>query len=206
MLSQVPFFIASCWLLAMVPGAGQALMLRQTLALGRRTAMVTALGNSTGIVIWSAAAGLGLSAILLANPDAYLVIRLVGASVLGVLGILTLNSVRKERDLRASAAPSRGSGRAAFLAGLGTNLGNPKAGVFAISLLPQFITRGSNFALASTALGVIWATTSFSWYLTFTWMVEKGRTFVTRRGVRQALDALTGITLIALGLIVAIGV
>jgi len=204
--TTLPVFVTTCWLLAMLPGAGQALILRQTLTRGRRLALVTAMGTGIGILIWSAAAGLGLSAILLANANAYLAIRLVGAGILVALGLLTLRAMRDARALDPGTGIA-GTGRwAALLAGLGTNLGNPKAGVFAISLLPQFLTRNANFAIGSLVLGAIWATTTFAWYLTFTWLVERGRSFVTRASVIRGLDAATGVTLIALGIAVAIGV
>jgi len=38
--------------------------------------------------------------------------------------------------------------RGAYLAGLSTNLSNPKAGVFAISMLPQFIVPEGNVFLS----------------------------------------------------------
>jgi threonine/homoserine/homoserine lactone efflux protein len=68
---------------------------------------------------------------------AYTMIRAAGGGVLAVLGVSTLLSLRRRTPPTADAAPARWGG---YLAGLATNLGNPKAGVFAISLLPQFLT------------------------------------------------------------------
>ena len=61
-------------------------------------------------------------------------------------------------------AEARGSGRTAYLAGLATNLGNPKAGVSAISLLPAF--AGIGF-LPTHGFGIVWATVTACWYLLF---------------------------------------
>ena len=46
-------------------------MVRQTLSDGPRIAAATILGTVTGLVIWSAAAGAGLSAVLLTDPAIY---------------------------------------------------------------------------------------------------------------------------------------
>jgi hypothetical protein len=51
--------VATTWLLAMLPGVGQTLMLRQTFADGPRIAVATTFGTVAGLVIWSAAAGAG---------------------------------------------------------------------------------------------------------------------------------------------------
>jgi threonine/homoserine/homoserine lactone efflux protein len=61
-------FIITTWLLAMLPGVGQALMLRQTLARGPQAAVATILGTSTGLLIWAVAAAAGLSAAVVADP------------------------------------------------------------------------------------------------------------------------------------------
>jgi threonine/homoserine/homoserine lactone efflux protein len=207
MPTHVPLFIATTWLLAMLPGAGQALMLRQTLHGGQRTAWASIAGTCTGLLAWTTAAAAGLSAILLANPDAYIVLRIAGGIVLAALGVSTLLSARRRTP--ASTSASTGSGGPgywrAYAAGLATNLGNPKAGVFAISLLPQFITEGPVFA-SSIALGALWAFVTASWYMLFTWAVNRGRALASKPAVHRRLRLLTGGTLLCLGAAVAIGI
>lgn len=207
MPTHVPLFIATTWLLAMLPGAGQALMLGQTLHGGQRTAWASIAGTCTGLLAWTTAAAAGLSAILLANPDAYTVLRIAGGIVLAALGVSTLLSARRRTP--ASTSASTGSGGPgywrAYAAGLATNLGNPKAGVFAISLLPQFITEGPVFA-SSIALGALWAFVTASWYMLFTWAVNRGRALASKPAVHRRLRLLTGGTLLCLGAAVAIGI
>lgn len=59
MPTHLPVFVATTWLLAMLPGAGQALMLRQTLTGGRRPAWASIAGTCTGLLIWTTAPRLG---------------------------------------------------------------------------------------------------------------------------------------------------
>ncbi|MFD8819487.1 LysE family translocator [Streptomyces sp. NPDC059627] len=206
---HLPLFVITTWLLAMLPGAGQALMIRQILTFGPRPARATIAGNATGLLVWSTAAAVGLSAVLLANPHAYLVVRLAGGAVLFALGVATLRAAAKEGDAEtdpgdATAGP--GGLRGAYGAGLGTTLGNPKAGVFAVSVLPQFVTADGPVLLSSIALGVLWAVVNVCWYLVFTWAVGRGRALVSRPAVRRALNIVTGVVLCALGVAVAGGV
>jgi threonine/homoserine/homoserine lactone efflux protein len=200
---HLPAFIVTCWLLAMLPGAGQALMMRQTLAFGRRTAWISIAGTCTGLILWSTAAAAGLSAVLLANQTAYLTLRVVGGAVLVYLGISSLRAMWRSRADRP--APVESPTRGAYLAGLATNLGNPKAGVFAISLIPQFIAPHGPVFAGAALLGLMWALTTAAWYLLFVALVDRGRSLASRPTVTTWLHGITGVVLLVLGAGVAVG-
>lgn len=206
MPTHLSVFIVTTWLLAMLPGAGQALMLRQTLHGELRTAWAGIAGTCTGLLCWSAAAAAGLSAVLLANPYAYATIRIAGGVLLAGLGVATLLALRHPAETPASgaAAGRAGLGRA-YLAGLATNLGNPKAGVFAVSLLPQFLTADGPVFWSSLLLGALWAAVTGCWYLLFTWAVNRGRALVTNPVMQRRLQVATGCGLLCLGATVAVG-
>ncbi|MEV6485343.1 LysE family translocator [Streptomyces sp. NPDC051576] len=207
MPTHLPLFVITTWLLAMLPGAGQAFMIRQTLEGGLRPARAAITGNATGLVLWSTAAAAGLSAVLLANPAAYTVVRVAGGLVLIVLGVSTLQAARRtDPESPANSPTGPTSWWTSYAAGLGTNLGNPKAGVFAVSVLPQFVTARGPVLLTTIALGVLWGLVNACWYLLFTWAVSKGRALVTRPAVRRWLSIVTGAVLLVLGVAVAGGV
>jgi threonine/homoserine/homoserine lactone efflux protein len=204
MPTHLAAFVVTTWLLAMLPGAGQALMVRQTLAGGLRAAWAGIAGTATGLLIWTTAAAAGLSAVVLANPGAYAAIRAAGGAVLAILGVSTLLSLRETPP--AAGAPQPPVRWGGYLAGLATNLGNPKAGVFAISLLPQFVTADGPVLLSSLALGGLWALVTACWYLVFTWAVNRGRSFASRPAVHRRVQVVTGGVLVLLGVAVAAGV
>ena len=199
---HVPEFIVTAWLLAMLPGVGQAVVLRQTLERGLRAAVLTITGTCIGLLLWTTAAAAGLSAILLANNAAYTIVRLIGALVLAYLGVSSLLRLRGSAEDRAPVP----AGRGAFASGLATNLGNPKAGVFAVSLIPQFVEPGGAVLASSLALGLTWAAVTACWYGIFVATVHRGRALVTRPSARRWLQGTTGIVLLLLGGAVAIGV
>ncbi|MEU3408409.1 LysE family translocator [Streptomyces sp. NPDC006670] len=205
MPTQLPLFVLTTWLLAMLPGAGQAMMMRQTLEGGLGAARATIVGNAVGLLVWSLSAAAGLSTLLLTNPGVYTVVRVAGGLVLVVLGINTLRAGRGGPTPPGRDAP-RAGGWGAFGTGLATNLGNPKAGVFAVSVLPQFVTAHGPAFASIALLGAVWAFVNACWYLLFTWGVSRGRALMTRPAVQRGLRVVTGLVLLALGTAVAAGV
>ncbi|GAA2728776.1 LysE family translocator [Streptomyces nogalater] len=207
MPTHVPAFIATTLLLAMLPGASQALMIRQALEGGQRTLRGTLAGNATGFLLWSTAAAAGLSAVLLASPTAYTALRIAGGVVLMFLGLKTLRTALTTVSVRPPDETGRRTGFVGgYLTGLSTNLGNPKAGVFAVSVLPQFVTANGPVFLSTVALGALWALVSASWYSALTWAVGRGRALVSRPAVLRGLSVTTGLVLLGLGAAVAAGV
>ena len=77
-----------------------------------------------------------------------------------------------------------------------SNLGNPKIGVFFTSLLPQF---ASSFA-GLLALGLTFCAMTLVWLTAYALVVERARGFLGRRRVQQAMEAITGTVLVAVGL------
>lgn len=204
MPTHLSMFLLTTWLLAMLPGAGQALILRQTLFNGRKAAWAGIAGTCTGLLIWTTAAAAGLSGVLLANPHVYALIRIIGGVLLTGLGVSTLLALRRDTTVPSAAPPA--DPRRSYALGLATNLGNPKAGVFAVSLLPQFVTTHGPMFVSSLALGALWAAVTGCWYLLFTYAVDRGRTLVSRPTVNRRLQAVTGCGLLCLGVAVAAGI
>jgi threonine/homoserine/homoserine lactone efflux protein len=203
-MTPLTTFVITTWLLAMLPGVGQALMLRQTLVHGRSVAWATIAGTSAGLVLWSVTTACGLSALLLANDAAYALLRLAGGCFLAFVGLRSLLS--GPHDLPEISAPGQSASlRQAFLAGLATNLGNPKAGVFALSLLPQFVPATGPVFLPTLGLGIVWALVTGTWYVVFVWLVQRFRRRVVRPGAQRMVQRSTGVVLLALGAGVVLG-
>jgi threonine/homoserine/homoserine lactone efflux protein len=142
------------------------------------------------------AASFGIAALIAASEPAFLALKLAGAAFLVFLGLQTLWAAVRRRGVHAIAAGRRLEGRAAFRQGLLSNLGNTKMAAFFTSLLPQF---GDGFAVL-LALGLLFSTFTFLWLALYSVAVARARELLERTGVRRALEALTGVVLVALGL------
>jgi threonine/homoserine/homoserine lactone efflux protein len=210
LLAHVLAFAGAALLLAMAPGPATATLLRQTIRHGRRRGAATVAGIESGVLFWAVAASAGLSALLAASTVAYDVIRVVGAIVLIGLGAQALVRSRREHDTELDAAGSQRppmagrGGWSAYRAGLVTNLANPKAGVFAISFLPQFIPHGYPVLPTGLLLAAVWVVCDGAWYLTLTAIVHGARRMFSRGVVRQRLEALSGVALVGFGVRLAL--
>ena len=196
--AQLAAFLGVSAIVIVTPGQDTALTIRNTLLAGRSGGIATAAGVVSGQLVWALAASAGLSAVLLASAPLFMAIRIAGAAYLVLLGVQALvAAIRGAHRVDADAAPRRR--RAPYRQGVLSNLGNPKMAVFFTSLLPQF---GSSFA-AMLALGLVFATLTLVWLSAYAVAVAKATSFLQRSWVRRALDAVTGLVLVALGLRVA---
>jgi threonine/homoserine/homoserine lactone efflux protein len=194
--AQLAAFLGVAALVIVTPGQDTALTIRNTLLGGRRGGVATAAGVVSGQLVWALAASAGLSALLLASAPLFTAIRVAGAVYLVLLGVQSLLAALG-RGRRVEGRATRR--RAPYRQGVLSNLGNPKMAVFFTSLLPQF---GSSFAWM-LALGLLFAVLTLTWLSAYALAVAKASGFLQRPRARRALDAVTGLALVALGLRVA---
>jgi threonine/homoserine/homoserine lactone efflux protein len=199
MLDDLLAFVAVSAVVICTPGQDTALTVRNTLAAGRRSGIATAGGVATGQAIWTIAASAGVVALLSASEPVFTAIRLAGAAYLVYLGLHSLAHAVFHREhwvaVRGSAPISRAT---AFRQGALSNLGNPKMAVFFASLLPQFAPGGSASFAALLALGFLFCAMTLTWLTLYAVAVARLRHLLTG-SLRRALDTLTGVVLVALG-------
>ncbi len=197
-MAELAAFLAVAAVVICTPGQDTALTIRNALAGGRRSGLATALGVALGQAVWTAAAAVGLVAVLRASQPAFTALRLVGAAYLVLLGVQSLlAAVRRRRrpELEVRSTPG-----GALRQGLLSNLANPKMAVFFTSLLPQF---GTAFPVL-LALGLLFALLTGVWLAGYAVAAARARRLLQRDRVRRTVDAVTGATLVALGLRVAV--
>jgi RhtB (resistance to homoserine/threonine) family protein len=194
-------FVGVAFVLVILPGADTALVTRNTLALGRRSAMATIAGIGSGCVIHATASALGLSAILATSAAAFNVMKTVGAAYLVWIGIQSIRGAGAAPS--APAAPSVKPAHQTlgpFLQGFLTNVLNPKVAIFYLTFLPQFIGPGQPVFRRSLVLAAIHIAMGFVWLATYAWFVDRLGAVLTRPRVKAWLERVTGGLLIALGL------
>ena len=135
-------FIGAGLLLNLTPGADFVFISASGISGGPRVGMAAAVGVNLGILIHIAMAAAGLSALLIAFPLAYNVIRYVGAAYLIYLAVQAWRSTGEIGQ--GKAAPSLW---VAVRRGFITNLLNPKTALFIFAFIPQF---------TDPAIGPIW--------------------------------------------------
>ncbi|MCD9873121.1 LysE family translocator [Streptomyces guryensis] len=198
MLSTLLAFFGACTLIAASPGPSTVLIIKQSLR-SRRSGFLTVLGNETGVFVWGVVAAFGLTALLAASEAAYDVTRIVGALVLVGFGIQTLRQARRTKEAPGGWEAAEKSGWAAYRGGLLLNLANPKAAIFAVSFLPQFVPQGAPHLPVMAGLAALWAVYEVGYYGLYVWFVGRMRAVLSRAGVRRRLEQVSGGVLLLLG-------
>jgi threonine/homoserine/homoserine lactone efflux protein len=201
-LIQLAAFVGVSAVVIVTPGPDTALTVRNTLAGGRRSGIMTALGVGLGQSVWTVAASVGIAAVLRASEPTFLALRIGGGAYLAVLGVQALAAaVTRRGHSVATAHPIRRVHPAAALRqGLISNLGNPKMAVFFTSLLPQFAPGGPGSFAGLFVLGLLFCLMTISWLSGYAIALAKARQLFSRSRFRRMLDGLTGAVLVAFGI------
>jgi threonine/homoserine/homoserine lactone efflux protein len=133
---DLPAFLLASFLLWITPGPDTMYILARSLSQGLRAGVMSVLGISTGIMIHTAGAAFGLSALLATSAVAFEVVRYGGAFYLIYLGIQAL---RKRQATLATPEVIRTGTWRIYRQGMLTNVLNPKVALFFLAFLPQFI-------------------------------------------------------------------
>jgi RhtB (resistance to homoserine/threonine) family protein len=196
-------FIGVAAIVIIVPGPDTAVVTKNVLVHGRRTALGTSLGVSAGLSVWTVAAAIGVASLVRASEVAFTILKLAGALYLIWLGIQTWRAARHAAAADGSSAVGLRGGMGVFggfRQGLLSDLANPKIGVFFTSLLPQFVDPGQPVLLPFLALGSIFVLMTFFWLVAYTLVAARAAETLQRPRVRAIMDRVTGVVLIALGL------
>jgi threonine/homoserine/homoserine lactone efflux protein len=200
-VAELLAFLGVAAIVICTPGPDTALTIKNTLAGGRRGGVATALGVAFGQATWTVAASVGVVALLRASQPAFTVLRFAGAAYLVYLGVQALRHALAGSglvEIRSGGGAVRPA--VALRQGLVSNLANPKMAAFFTSLLPQFAPSGGSAFAVLLGLGVLFSTFTFLWLALYSVAVARARELLERTGVRRALEALTGVVLVALGL------
>ena len=148
-------YLGAVVLISCTPGPNVLYVTTRSIRFGLGPAFIGVAGCLTALVLMLTGSVAGLSALLLALPGAFDVLKIAGAAYLVYLGI----QVWREPVANEAPPPSTGtSGVALFRDGFLVGISNPKLLVFAAAFFPQFIDParawGPQFALmVATFLG-----------------------------------------------------
>ena len=209
MSSTMVGFLGLCLAMTVTPGLDTAMVMRNALRRGPRAGILTAIGCALGLFVHAAIVAVGLAAILLRSALVFEIVRWCGAALLIVIGALSLKTAISGRvvsltdELEADRKLHRRA--PAFVQGLLTNLTNPKATLFFLSALPQFVTAGTGAALPQAMLlAVIAAVFSATGLGLVGVLAGRVRRWLASVRARRIQEGLMGTILVGLGLKVAL--
>ena len=131
------FFLAS-WIISLSPGAGAIASMSSGLQYGFLRGYWNALGLQLGLAMQIAVVAGGLGAILAASSTAFYAIKWFGVAYLVYLAIKQWRALPTDLSDDAAIRPI-GKPMAMMFRGFLVNASNPKALVFMLAVLPQFV-------------------------------------------------------------------
>ncbi len=161
-VSDLLVFSAAALLLVLTPGPNMLYLISRSICQGRAAGVISLAGVVLGFFVHMLAASLGLTALFMAVPLAFELLKWAGAAYLLWMAWQTLRPGGLSPFAQTTQLPAE-SPRKLFAMGLLTSILNPKVAIFYLSIFPQFVSaaHGSVF-WQSVTLGMIQITTSFT--------------------------------------------
>lgn len=203
-------FVLTALAAAILPGADFAVVTKNTLALGRKGGQATALGIASGLMFHSTAAVLGLSVIIAKSAFLFGLVKYAGAAYLFYIGMTTLLSRLQGNispaisDEPAKVPAGEHSYKTCFAQGTLTNILNPKAAIFYMTLLPQFVDPAKDSYLQLAILGLTSVIIVLAWFLFLAGALDYVRVWFGKPIFRGVFQRLTGLILISFGVRLAL--
>ena len=148
--SELAWFALAALIMVLTPGPNMIYLVSRSLSQGRRAGVTSLFGVAAGFLMHMFAAAAGLTAVFMAVPVAYELLRWLGAAYLLWLAWQAVRpGARSPFEVRPMAADSPGR---LFFMGFMTNALNPKIAMFYLSVFPQFVRPGHGPVFAQSVV------------------------------------------------------
>ena len=193
-------FIVISLMIIIIPGPDFFIVLNNTLKGNAKNGIMAGLGISSAHVFYSALAAFGLIFILTTSYYVFTVIKILGSIYIAYLGIKTILNAKKafnistDKDVKTDMKL-----RLSYKQGFISTIFNPKAILFYVSILPQFITKedGSMQILVLSSLFIL---TVFIWFFLCSFLFNYIRQIFNNVKIKSMLDYAIGTVLIGLAI------
>ena len=178
------------------------MVLRNTLRGGAKDGWVSSIGICLGLFVHATLSAVGISAILLYPATAFTLLKTIGACYLMWLGFSSLKAFWNARYDKQQACGAHSQFRfyRSLREGFLSNVLNPKAVIFYMAFLPQFISEESSALLQSLFLASLHFGAAIVWQGLLIYMICSANHLMMSPKVRQRLDLFSGLVMLLLGL------
>jgi threonine/homoserine/homoserine lactone efflux protein len=186
-------------ILFLTPGPVWLALVARAVSGGFQSAWPLALGVAIGDVVWPLLAILGLAWITSEYEIALTILRWVACVFFLWLGYNVIRNAAKEIDTDRSL--TRPGMLAGFLAGVAAILGNPKAILFYMGVLPGFFDLSQVTSADIAAICVLSVLIPFLGNIALALLIDRVRGVVSSASVMRRMTLWAGWLLIAVGLV-----
>lgn len=198
-------FALTSFVLIVIPGPSVLFIVGRALAVGRREAVLTMVGNTIGAAVMLVAVALGLGTLIAASAIALTVVKLAGAAYLIYLGVHAFRT-RKSLVEAMTSGVKPGNRRKTVRQGFLVGVTNAKTAVFFAAALPQFVDKGASSPawLQILVLGLIFILIALCSDSVWAVVAGTAREWFARSPRRLELVGTGGLMIIGLGASIAV--
>jgi len=201
-------FILAAILLNLTPGTDSMYIITRSISQGQTAGFYSVLGITSGILVHTLLASLGLSVLLANSPTAFMLVKYIGAGYLCYLGVKML--MGKQQPLIASSLQDSKKPKSIkpldhwqiYKQGVLTNTFNPKVALFFLAFFPQFIDSSYAYGMLSfLMLGLTFAVTGFIWCLCLALLASKfSKKLRENPKIESMMNKISGVVFMGLGI------
>ncbi|MFB9868210.1 LysE family translocator [Vreelandella sulfidaeris] len=198
-------FVPTFLFVSLTPGMCMTLAMVLGMTQGVKRTLWMMIGELLGVGLVAAAAGAGVAALMLRQPEIFVLFKWVGGAYLGYLGVMMWRSrgrmaIPNELDAGPPASPMQ-----LAIQGFVTAVANPKGWAFFMVLLPPFLDSsrplpGQLMLLISVILSI-----EFASMLVYATGGKSLRNVLGKSGNVRLLNRIAGTLMIGVGLWLALG-
>ncbi len=201
-LSQIALYSVALLILFLTPGPVWLALTARAMAGGFAAAWPVALGVVVGDIVWPLVAILGISWIVSAYAGLMVALTWVASLVFVVMGVLLVRHA--DRRIVADSRLTRPGIWAGFVAGVAVILGNPKAVLFYLGILPGFFDLRALTPLDIAAICFISLIVPLFGNLALAAFIDRARRIVNSPATLRRVNITAGVLLIVVGVLIAI--
>lgn len=199
-LTQLAFYAGALFVLFLTPGPVWLALIARSLSGGFNAAWPLALGVVIGDALWPLLAILGVSWVVSQIEGVMTLLRFVGAGMFLIMGILLIRNA--DKSISADSRLTQPGMWAGFVAGLVVILGNPKAILFYMGVLPGFFDLTRVTAADIVAIVAISMAVPFIGNLLFAVMIGRIRKVLASGRAIRRTNIVAGCLMILVGLVI----
>jgi homoserine/homoserine lactone efflux protein len=195
------FYFITELILSITPGPAVLLVSAQGFKYGAKSSYLGSLGISTGNLMYFVLTSFGLGALILTAGNLFLYIKYAGAIYLIISGLIMIyNSLYRIPKVKSNILVNQNNFKF-YIQGFITQAANPKAIIFFVALIPQFLDNSKNVTIQFTIMALTTIIIESFVLMTYGWLAANGERKIRQNQLlTKWKDRIAGSILIGLGL------
>nr|WP_176475868.1 LysE family translocator [Halomonas salipaludis] len=204
-LSLLSVFVPTFFMVSLTPGMCMTLAMILGMTQGVKRTLWMMLGELAGVALVAVAAGAGVAALMLRQPELFALFKWVGGAYLAYLGVMMWRSRGRMAIPLESVELPRATRTQLAMQGFVTAVANPKGWAFFVALLPPFLDASLALGPQLAALVAVILLIEFICLLLYAGGGRTARKLLGESDNVRLLNRIAGSMMVGVGIWLALG-